>query len=76
MTEPSRRDAITTAISDLIAQVEPDLPYRLGTDPEAPLDLIRITREISEVVDGIERDAVRSARSAGASWESIGEVLA
>jgi hypothetical protein len=72
---PDRHDTLSTGISDLIARLEPDLPYRLDQDPAAHLDLVRVAREISAAVDEVERDAVRAARSAGVSWEAIGGVL-
>jgi hypothetical protein len=75
MTASDRRDAISAGISDLVAQLEPDLPYRLEDDPAAHLELVRVTREIADTVADVERDAVRAARSAGASWEAIGGVL-
>ncbi|TQO19882.1 hypothetical protein FB472_1482 [Rhodoglobus vestalii] len=63
------------ALSDLIAAVDPTLATRLDQDPEAFLDLIDLTRKSGEELAQLLKSAVSSARSAGLSWERIGQRL-
>ncbi|HET8986596.1 MAG TPA: hypothetical protein VFN03_12645, partial [Trueperaceae bacterium] len=48
---------------------------RLEHDPSAYLDLIRLAARAEEHTGGVLNDAVLGARSAGNTWEVIGQVL-
>jgi hypothetical protein len=52
-----------------------NLAERLGRDPSAHLDLIRLAARAEELTGDLLKGAVLGARSAGNTWEVIGQVL-
>lgn len=72
MSDPELR----TLLSDAVLAADPPLTARLETDPEAHLDLIALTSRARAETDVLVQLAVSRARSAGCTWESIGQVLA
>jgi hypothetical protein len=63
-------------LSEAIAAAEPDISERIATDPAAYLDLVVLAARANARTGTLLHDAVSSARSAGHSWEAIGQVLA
>jgi hypothetical protein len=66
---------IRDGIAAIISEVEPDIRRALNDDPNAYLRLIAVASEIDAEAGGTLRDSVLSAKTAGLSWESIGDVL-
>lgn len=62
-------------IARAITQADPSIESRLDDDPQAHVDLVVMTHRAGEVVGDLLRNAVASARAAGASWETIGQAL-
>ncbi|MGV8978924.1 MAG: hypothetical protein ACOH17_12850 [Cellulomonas sp.] len=62
-------------LSDSLTAARPDLGARLGADPAAYLDLVALAHAARSETDALLRGAVSSARSAGCTWEAIGQVL-
>lgn len=62
-------------LSEALTAARPDLSERLGTDPEAHLELVGLALAARSETDALLRAAVSSARSAGCTWEAIGHVL-
>ncbi|CAN5146802.1 hypothetical protein BH11ACT1_BH11ACT1_17730 [soil metagenome] len=62
-------------LSEALTAARPDLSERLGTDPEAHLELVSLALAARSETDALLRAAVSSARSAGCTWEAIGHVL-
>ena len=71
MTGTTLRDELAAALE----RAAPGLGARLEEDPAAYLDLVRLLREAQDATGGMLRDAVASARAAGASWADVGGVL-
>jgi len=68
-------DAFTDEVARAIARLDPELERRLGSDPQAHLDLVVLTSRAQSAVGDLLRSAVSSARAAGWSWEAIGGSL-
>ena len=66
---------IRTGIATIITEVEPDIHRALQDDRDAYLRLIAVASAIDAEAAGTLRDSVLSARTAGLSWERIGDVL-
>jgi len=64
-------ERLTAAMLDEVR----DLAARLEHEPEAYLDLIRLASRAEAATTGILKDAVLGARSAGNTWEVIGQLL-
>src|SRR5450830_1448410 len=62
-------------LSEALTAARPDLSERLGTDPEAHLELVSLALAARSETDSLLRAAISSARSAGCTWEAIGHVL-
>lgn len=62
-------------VARAVAQLDPSLEKRLDDDPEAHLDLVRLTRRANDETNRLLHAAVSSARGAGSSWEAIGSAL-
>ncbi len=77
MTDGTRLDTerlvrrIAAALTDAIS----DLEERLANDPAAYLDLVEIANEADLQTEELLASAVATARSAGHSWEAIGNRL-
>lgn len=71
MTGTTLRDELAAAIE----RTSPGLAARLEDDPNAYLDLVRLLRDAQDATGGMLRDAVVSARAAGATWAEVGGVL-
>ncbi len=69
------RTVIRTGIATIISEVEPGIQRTLDDDRDAYLRLIAVASEIHAEAGHTLRDSVLSARTAGLSWERIGEVL-
>jgi hypothetical protein len=69
------QSAITDAVAEAIARLDPGLEKRLGVDAQAHLDLVVLTRRAHDEVGDLLRESVAAARSAGWSWEAIGSSL-
>lgn len=63
------------AISAAIAASLPNLHQRLISDGEVHLELIQQTARARVEVDKLLNEAVSAARTAGQSWESVGQAL-
>ncbi len=76
ISEPSGQDtSLRTALSGALDAVDPSLRGRLLTEPQAYLDLVALTAQARSETDAMLRLAVSGARSAGCTWEQIGQVL-
>lgn len=74
--EPSRPETnLTYLLAETIAAADPELQERIHSDPEAYLDLIVLTDRTRKEASALLDAAVTSARSAGLSWDAIGESL-
>jgi hypothetical protein len=69
------QNVIRDGLATIISNVDPGLGSRLESDPAAHLRLISIAAEIGDEANATLRAAVESARTAGLSWEQIGEVV-
>ncbi len=67
--------ALRDRLAESIASTLPDLKDRPAPGHPGHLDLIRVTAQAREDVDALLQAAVASARTAGHSWEAIGQVL-
>jgi len=65
------REAVTTTV----LTTPEGLPDALESDPAAHLLLVSSAQEAAEQTSALLRSAVDGARSAGHSWEAIGQVL-
>lgn len=72
---PHARTPLIQRLSEAIAAEDPRLRERLADDPAAYLELVAVTAEADEATGDLLRAAVASARTAGHSWEAIGQVL-
>lgn len=68
---PTLREHLAAALD----AAEPDLAARLEHDPGSHLDLVRLARAAYDETGQLLVAAVGSARSAGCTWEQIGDVL-
>lgn len=68
---PTLRDRLLTVLDE----AAPDLSARMETDPAAHLDLVALARDAQGETAALLQAAVDSARSAGCTWEQIGQVL-
>lgn len=75
MTSTSPAPDLRQLLSEALTAARPDLTERLGTDPEAHLELVSLALSARAETDALLRAAITSARSAGCTWESIGQVL-
>jgi hypothetical protein len=76
MTTESSTPDLRQLLSEAIAAAGSDLATRLGTDPVAHLDLIALVLQARSETDVLLRSAISAARSAGCTWDAIGQVLA
>lgn len=72
---PSAARTLAERLTAAILEENPNLVERLERDPDAYLDLIRLTVRAEEHAAATLSDAVLGARSAGNTWEAIGRVL-
>ena len=70
-TRPTLREHLAAALD----AADPDLAGRLEHEPSSHLDLVRLARAAYDETGHLLVAAVGSARSAGCTWEQIGEVL-
>lgn len=70
-TRPTLREHLAAALD----AAEPDLAARLEHEPGSHLDLVRLARAAYDETGQLLVAAVGSARSAGCTWEQIGDVL-
>lgn len=75
LTDASPTPDLRQLLSEAIHASRPDIAPRLGTDPAAHLDLIALALDARSETDALVRAAVSAARSAGCTWEAIGQVL-
>ncbi|UQN09046.1 hypothetical protein [Deinococcus sp. QL22] len=68
-------DSLRTQLAEVIAAAIPQLEERFGPGQGGHLDLIRVTHQARQDVDVLLHAAVSAARTAGYSWEAIGQVL-
>lgn len=66
---------IRDGIAAIIERLDPDIHRDLDADRDAYLRLVATAADIDEEARETLRDAVRSARGAGVSWERIGDTL-
>ncbi|WP_019584669.1 hypothetical protein [Deinococcus apachensis] len=71
MTSPPLGQQLSAVISASI----PDLQERLESDPQVHLELVRLTAQANQETNALLSSAVSAARTAGQSWEAIGQVL-
>jgi len=75
MNTTSPQPDLRQLLSEALTAARPDLSERLGTDPEAHLELVSLALAARSETDALLRAAISSARSAGCTWEAIGHVL-
>ena len=68
-------DDLRSLISDAITTADPSLRDRLHDDADAYLELVALTARARVETEALLRFAVAGARSAGCTWEAIGQVL-
>ena len=68
-------DPLSSAIGAAIVNADPGLSRRLVGDPDAYLDLVKITGRAYDQTRIMLSSAVNAARGAGHSWESVGQTL-
>ena len=81
--ESTSKDRESTSVAPLLAErltaamleEDPHLASRLEHDPVAYLDLIRLAARAEAEAANALKGAVLGARSAGNTWEAIGQVL-
>jgi hypothetical protein len=73
--QPQPDEQLRTALSQVVAAIDPTLADRLEHDVDSYLDLIDATHQGSQEITQLLQAAVTSARLAGASWERIGQRL-
>ena len=66
---------LKAALGTAVMAADPALAKRLYTDPTAYLDLVVLTSQAHDETRTMLASAVRSARTAGHSWEAVGRVL-
>jgi hypothetical protein len=62
-------------LSEEIDSAGPGLADRLATEPEAHLELVALVLRARAETGALLRSAISAARSAGCTWEAIGQVL-
>jgi hypothetical protein len=72
-TQPDER--LRAALAQVVAAIDPTLAGRLEHNVDSYLDLIEATQRSSQEINQLLHAAVTSARSAGASWDRIGQRL-
>lgn len=75
MSEPVDQPDLADLLASAIARADPSLAARLDDDPRAHLDLVLLTSRAHEETGRLLHASVSSARAAGWSWVSIGELL-
>lgn len=68
-------EALRARLSDAVLDASPGLRDRLAHDPAAYADLVDLTARARAASDAMLQDAVAGARSAGLTWEVIGQTL-
>jgi hypothetical protein len=71
----SDAEAIREAVAFAIVHAPRGLQYSLGSDPEASLVLVDAARVAAEEAGRLLRQSISSARTAGTSWDAVGEIL-
>lgn len=72
---PTADSHLTQLLSDAIARADPSIDAKLDHDPTAYLQLVTLTAQARESVDGLLVSAISAARSAGCSWDAVGTAL-
>lgn len=72
MSEPLELDEL---LYRAIFDARPGLQHKLDQDPDAYLDLVALVAQARATTSDLLTAAVRAARGAGHSWESIGILL-
>src|SRR5450759_2529349 len=75
MDTASTNPELRQLLSEAITGARPDLSERLDADPAAHLDLVSLALAARSETDALLRATISSARSAGCTWEAIGQVL-
>jgi len=77
MTDATREDAerLVSRIAAALTDAVSDLEERIANDPAAYLDLVEIANRAGRQTEELLASAVAAARSAGHSWEAIGNRL-
>ncbi|CAQ00634.1 hypothetical protein ACR8AL_11890 [Clavibacter sepedonicus] len=70
-----KQTIIRDGIAAIISRLDPDIHRDLEGDRDAYLRLVATVADIDAEAHDTLRDAVHSARAAGASWERIGDTL-
>lgn len=73
--DDAARARLREAVADAVLSTPPDLRGRLQHDPRASLVLVLAARTAAEETSVLLREAVRSARQAGHSWDAVGRLL-
>lgn len=68
-------DTLRTRLAEVIAQAVPELNEPLTEGNDSHLILVQVTSQGRQDIDTLLHAAVSSARTAGHSWEAIGQVL-
>lgn len=74
-TSDAERPTLREHLAAALDAAEPELAARLEHEPGSHLDLVRLARAAYDETGQLLVAAVGSARSAGCTWEQIGDVL-
>ncbi|MCL2594606.1 MAG: hypothetical protein FWD83_03685 [Promicromonosporaceae bacterium] len=69
------RDTVRDSLAAIIDEATPGLISRLANDPKAYLQLLAVTKLVSDEATELLQETATSARHAGLNWERIGSAL-
>ena len=75
MTTETNAPDLRQLLSEAIDAAGPGVAARLGTEPSAHLELVALVLQARTETEALLRSTIAAARSAGCTWEAIGQVL-